>query len=231
MPMSAPTAPKEWLERATSTPATRSPQSLTDNAYGILRMAIIRGEFGEGKFLTEAGAREKFKIGHTPFREACNRLIHESLLELMPRRGYFVPQLSIQAVRNLFEARILVESRAAELAAARATSDQIHEMGVMLKRHQPTKLNARTVETLLKANSEFHELLAAMSRNDEIERIVIGVLDRSARLVYLFKDDRSEFDVHAYHRPIYAAICKGNGKRARELLIADIQAGQSEFFV
>jgi DNA-binding GntR family transcriptional regulator len=231
MPMSAPNAPEERQEKATSTPAMRSPQSLTDNAYGTLRMAIIRGEFGEGKFLTEAGAREKFKIGHTPFREACNRLIHESLLELMPRRGYFVPQLSIQAVRNLFEARILVESRAAELAATRATPDQIQEMGALLKRRQPTKLNAKTVETLLEANSEFHEQLAAMSRNDEIERIVIGVLDRSARLVYLFKDDRSEFDVHAYHRPIYAAICKANGKKARELLIADIQAGQSEFFV
>jgi len=210
---------------------TRLPQSLTDKAYGILRMAIIRGEFGEGKFLTEAGAREKFKIGHTPFREACNRLIHESLLELMPRRGYFVPQLSIQRVRNLFEARILVEARAAELAATRATADQIREMGNLLRRRMPSRLNAKTVETLLRANSEFHEQVAAMARNDEIERIVIGVLDRSARLVYLFKDDREDFDVHKYHRPIYAAIAKRDAKRARELVIADIQAGQTEFFV
>lgn len=224
-------APKARPETPAPNASVRVPQSLTDKAYGILRMAVIRGEFGEGKFLTEAGAREKFKIGHTPFREACNRLIHESLLELMPRRGYFVPQLSIQKVRNLFEARILVESRAAELAATRATPEQIHEMGAMLKRKMPIKLDARTVETVLRANSEFHQLLAQMARNDEIERIVIGVLDRSARLVYLFKDDRAEFDVHAYHRPIYEALRKGNGKKARELLIADIQAGQSEFFV
>jgi GntR family transcriptional regulator, rspAB operon transcriptional repressor len=208
-----------------------SSESLTDRAYGVLRAAIIRGEFGEGKFLAEAGAREKFKIGHTPFREACNRLIHESLLELMPRRGYFVPQLSLQRVRNLFEARIIVESRAAELAAARATTDQIETMASLLKRRLPTKLNANTVEVLLVANSEFHEFLAVMSQNEEIERIVKGVLDRSARLVYLFKDDRIDFDVHEYHRPIYDAIFKKNGKRARELVIADIQAGQSEFFV
>jgi DNA-binding GntR family transcriptional regulator len=211
--------------------SNNSSQSLTDRAYGVLRAAIIRGEFGEGKFLAEAGAREKFKIGHTPFREACNRLIHESLLELMPRRGYFVPQLSLQRVRNLFEARIIVESRAAELAAARATPDQIVTMAALLKRRLPTKLNTNTVEALLIANSEFHQYLAVMSQNEEIERIVKGVLDRSARLVYLFKDDRVDFDVHEYHRPIYDAICKKNGKRARELVIADIQAGQSEFFV
>jgi Bacterial regulatory proteins, gntR family len=81
-------------------------------------------------FLTEADAKSTFQIGHTPFREACNRLLYEGLLESIPRRGYFIPQMSLRKVRNLFQTRILIESQAIELAAVRATPLQIQQMVV-----------------------------------------------------------------------------------------------------
>jgi len=112
---------------------SHGPDSLTNRAYQLLRAAILCGDIEEGKFLTEARAHEKFKIGHTPFREACNRLIHEGFLQLMPRRGYFVPQMTLRKVRNFFEARTFIEGHAAELAAMRAKADQIKKMVSILK--------------------------------------------------------------------------------------------------
>ena len=141
-------------------PATRSALSLTERAYRTLRAGVLRGEFKEGMFLTEADARSKFQIGHTPFREACNRLLHEGLVESMPHRGYFVAQMSLQKVRNLFETRTLIESQAVELAACRATPLQLQQMAAFLKEPVIHTHPTDPMDALVRANSIFHRSLA-----------------------------------------------------------------------
>jgi len=83
------------------------------------------------------GDHEAYGIGRTPFREACNRLHREGLLEVVPRRGYLVPVISFETVRDLFELRFVLESAIAELAATRATEAQIEEMEALVKRGAP----------------------------------------------------------------------------------------------
>src|SRR6201996_8775720 len=102
--------------------------TLVDRAYRLLKHGILHGEFPEGSFLTESAILSRCSIGRTPFREACNRLHNEQLLEVVPRRGYLVPELSFRGVRDLLETRILIEGMAAELAAYRAQPEQVEEM-------------------------------------------------------------------------------------------------------
>lgn len=208
----------------------RSAQSLTERAYSMLRAGVLRGDFKEGMFLTEADAKIKLKIGHTPFREACNRLLHEGLLESMPQRGYFIPAMSVQKVRNLFEARILIESQAIELAATRATAMQIRQMSALLKEPVVHTHPSDPMDALVRANTQFHHALAEMTQNDEIVRVVDSVLDRATRLVYLSKSDLPNFDVHSLHRPILRAIRARNRGLARKFLLHDLQSGQNGLF-
>src|SRR5436309_14584336 len=103
-------------------------RTLTEKAYLCIKEGIVRGEIEEGVFLTEKEIMKRYRIGRTPFREACNRLHHEHLLEVVPRRGYLVPEMSLQEVRDLFELRVLVEGAIAELAATRANAWEIDEL-------------------------------------------------------------------------------------------------------
>jgi DNA-binding GntR family transcriptional regulator len=208
----------------------RSIGSLTERAYRTLRAGVLRGDFKEGMFLTEADAKAKFQIGHTPFREACNRLLYEGLLESMPRRGYFIPQMSLLKVRNLFETRILIESQAIELAAVRATPHQMQHMAALLKQRVVHTHPTDPMDALVRANSEFHRALAEMTQNEEIVRVIEIVLDRAARLVYLSKSQLPNFDVHELHRPIFNAIRKRDSRLARKLLLLDLQSGQAGLF-
>lgn len=208
----------------------RSIGSLTERAYQTLRAGVLGGEFKEGMFLTEADAKSKFQIGHTPFREACNRLLYEGLLESMPRRGYFIPPMSLRKARNLFETRILIESQAIELATARATPLQIQQMSALLKQRVIHTHPTDPMDALVRANSKFHRALAEMTQNEEIVRVVEIVLDRAARLVYLSKSQLPNFDVHELHRPILNAIRKQDGKLARKLLLLDLHSGQAGLF-
>src|SRR5260370_13346461 len=100
-------------------------RTLTEKVSLCIKEGIVRREIEEGVFLSEKEIMKRYQIGRTPFREACNRLHHEHLLEVVPRRGYLVPQMSLQEVRDLFEVRVLVEGAMAELAAVRATGPDI----------------------------------------------------------------------------------------------------------
>ena len=100
----------------------------TERAYIALKKAILRGEIEEGVFLSESEMMSRYRIGRTPYREACNRLHHEKLLEVVPRRGYLVSEVSYQAVHAIFETRLVLEGAIAELACGRATEQDLEDL-------------------------------------------------------------------------------------------------------
>jgi DNA-binding GntR family transcriptional regulator len=123
-----------------------------------------------------------------------------------------------------------VEGQVATIAAERATPEQLKELSGWLGKPMPTKLNASTVTQIVEANARFHISIAEMTQNHELVEMVRRLLDRSSRFVYLLKADRSVFQVHVIHQGIVSAIRKGDASKARQLIISDIRAGQSEFF-
>ncbi len=203
----------------------------TEKAYEEMRGAILRGEVPEGVFLVESQITERYRIGRTPYREACNRLHFEGLLEVLPRRGYFVPEMSFHHVRELFEARLIVEGVIAELAAQRATDEEIAELERLAA--ATAWGTASTVsEDIIQANKEFHCCLAGMSRNRELARILKSLLDRTQRLMVVeirYSGFRRE-QFKMLHQPIAKAIRLRDSAGAREAVIHDIDQAQAATF-
>ncbi len=195
----------------------------TEKAYDSLKRGIIRGEIPEGGFLSEPEMMKRYGIGRTPYREACNRLHHEGLLEVVPRRGFLVPKSSFQAVRDLFEARLLVEGTVAELAAQRASDAELKDLEKIVNRPPGAR-----PEALIKANIDFHMLLAKMSRNAELERILTQLLDRTQRLMYMeVTRSNAAATFKADHLPICEALRKRDPAAARLTVQRDIGIGQT----
>lgn len=206
---------------------SRKDGTLAERAYRLLKKGILRGELPEGSFLVESEILAHYAIGRTPFREACNRLHNEQLLEVVPRRGYLVPELSFRGVRDLLETRVLLESMAAELAAHRAQPEQMDE----LDRHYASVLRAaknKDVDALIEANQEFHLQIARMTHNRELEVLLRGLLERFSRLVYLAASNAKQAprDIETLMKPIAEAIRKRNASAAQKAVVADITQGQ-----
>jgi DNA-binding GntR family transcriptional regulator len=212
-------------------PARRN-GTLADQAYRHLKQAILRGEFAEGSFLTEADATARFKIGRTPFREACNRLHNEQLLEAVPRRGYFVPEMSFRAVRDLLETRLLLEGSAAELAAQRAEPAEVAEFERLYKATVQQARTRTSLDEFVQANTDFHLHLARMAHNRELETILRGVLDRSTRLFYLVvrSSTTPERDATDLLKPIVEAVRRKDAAAAHKAVVRDITNGQMNVF-
>ncbi|MDQ2776870.1 MAG: GntR family transcriptional regulator [Acidobacteriota bacterium] len=203
--------------------------TLADRAYGLLKHGILHGEFPEGGFLNEAKILSQYSVGRTPFREACNRLHNEQLLEVVPRRGFFVPELSFRTVRDLLETRAVLEGVAAELAALRAQPAEVDA----LESHYKTALqSARTpngMDQFIQANQSFHLQIAPMSHNRELEGLLRRVLERSTRLVYLAGSSAKEVrtDIERRLKPIIEAIRARDSVAAHDAVVADILADSS----
>ncbi|MBV8553605.1 MAG: GntR family transcriptional regulator [Acidobacteriaceae bacterium] len=202
--------------------------TLVDRAYRLLKHGILHGEFPEGSFLSESEILSRHGIGRTPFREACNRLHNEQLLEVVPRRGYFVPELSFRGVRDLLEMRILLEGVAAELATLRAEPHEIDVLEGFYKDALEAARMPNGLDAFIEANQAFHLQIARMTHNREVETAVRGILERSTRLVYLAASGSKEVprDIESLLKPIVNAIRKKNAAAAREGVVADIAQGQ-----
>jgi DNA-binding GntR family transcriptional regulator len=202
--------------------------TLADQAYRLLKQAILRGEFAEGVFLSEAEVAKRFRIGRTPFREACNRLHNEQLLEAVPRRGYLVPEMSFHEVRDLLETRLILEGVIAELAAKRADESERAELQRLYRvalQHAGAKA---AMDAQVQSNTEFHLHIAHMAHNRELETLLRGVLERSMRIFYMIvrSSPTLERDTQDSLKPIVDAIRRKDSAAAHKAVIRDITHGQ-----
>lgn len=212
--------------------STNHKTTLTDKAYQTIKRGILQGQFEEGTFLSGPDVMKKYGIGRTPFREACNRLHHERILEVVPRRGYLIPEISFRAVRDLFEVRVILEGIIGELAAVRATETQIEELEFLAKRSWSSDSSNAHYEKMVKTNTDFHLCLARMTQNRELVRLAIGILERTERLSYMeLRSARLQSkEIQMLHKPIVEAISKRDAIGAKQAIINDIRHGQIDIF-
>lgn len=110
----------------------QKPQPIADGIAAVLRERIALGVYPPGSWIREAGLGEEFGVSNGPIREALQLLVNEELLVREPRRGVRVVSLTGPEIVEVFQVRLAVLEMAAELAAKRATPDQLDEARAML---------------------------------------------------------------------------------------------------
>jgi DNA-binding GntR family transcriptional regulator len=100
-------------------PQAADARSLSDQAYYRIRELIVTLELAPGSVVSERDLMERLGVGRTPVREALRDLAREQLVEVFPRRGIFVSGVEVGDIAGLSEVRLVLESKAARLAAER----------------------------------------------------------------------------------------------------------------
>ncbi len=96
-------------------PITRR-KTLTRQAADAIRAKIVGGEFQFGEALSEVTLAAELGVSKTPVREALLQLKNEGLVEIIPQRGTFVFQMTIEQLRQLVEMRELLEAASLRFA-------------------------------------------------------------------------------------------------------------------
>jgi DNA-binding GntR family transcriptional regulator len=208
--------------------AAKGKATQTERTYHILKQAVLRGEIQEGQFLSEREFMDRYKVGRTPFREACNRLHNEKILEVVPHRGYFVPELTFRGFGDMFEVRFLVEGAIAEVAALRATPAQVAELDLIADKFSPDKSSPLDSDQVISLNKEFHLCLARMTQNNELIDLERRILERTERLMYI-ELRRSGHPTPLFselHKAVVDAVRRGDAAAARRSVLQDITQSQ-----
>jgi DNA-binding GntR family transcriptional regulator len=182
--------------------------------YLALKQDIVTCTLKPGLSISEQEMCIRYKASRTPIREACRKLCGESLMQMIPFRGYSIPPLTFEEYRNLNELQGVVEPAVAALAAERATQEQIKEMEswASYEYHVGQK---NSYYQFLEWNRNFHICIAAASRNYAFLDVVRNVQTRLMRYYYLvIVMDSYGPALIEEHQLLVRAIKAGNPKLA-----------------
>lgn len=85
-----------------------------ERIYNYVREQILRGLLRGGSFVEEERISSVMNVSRTPVREAFHRLEAERFIELLPRRGAMVRQVTADELVQLYETRRMLEGTAAQ---------------------------------------------------------------------------------------------------------------------
>ena len=151
--------------------------------------------------------------------------IADSLPEVFTEPMHFMTLIHNTSDEELFEARRIIEAGLAELAAERASDEDIKALNAEI---EGMRANTADPETYLKHDVQFHQTIARAANN----KLMSGVMDTVAQLLYHL---RRQTIAHAndleeaieWHQKIVEAMRKRDPKRAKEMLSGHLRASQA----
>ncbi|WP_156842889.1 GntR family transcriptional regulator [Novosphingobium aquimarinum] len=175
--------------------------TLVESVYRRLREDIIRGVLIADSKLRISELRERYDVGGSPLREALNRLVSEGLVISIGQRGFHVPPISLDELRDLTETRILIETEALRRSILAGSDDW--EDGVVVAFHSLGRIERRgdiDSEDRERRNRAFHQALMSACPLKKLLQVHEELYDLHGRYraiaIGLDMNRRNLFDEH-----------------------------------
>ncbi|NLD45658.1 MAG: GntR family transcriptional regulator [Clostridiaceae bacterium] len=190
---------------------------LREVIFDTLREAIIAGELKPGERLMEVKLAEKMGVSRTPVREAIRKLELEGLVDMIPRKGAHVAELSVKDIMDVLEVRASLDGLATALASERITDEEIKELKHILSQFAAYS-EKENLQGTIKKDVEFHDLIYRASRNERLIQISSNLREQFQRfrVIYL-KDYSSSKDLIKEHDSICEAVSRRDKEAATKL--------------
>jgi len=203
---------------------------LSERAYERIKHDIICCEIAPGTEISEAQLCAQYRLGKAPVRMALSRLAHDGLVRAMPRRGYIVTPVTLKDIQDVFELRLMLEPRAALLAAGRVDAKRLRMLDEICRAgYQPGE--ARSTARFLEANKEFHVAIAQAAGNTRLAHAIAQLLDEMTRLLHLGLGVRNRTrEMQHEHRTLVRALVRGEGETAETICRQQIEAARDMVF-
>jgi DNA-binding GntR family transcriptional regulator len=189
----------------------RRPPTAQEAVLAELRRLITAGLLRPGQQIVQDALAVQFGVSRVPLREALKILEGEGQVTYVAHRGYFVTELSLSDLIEVYRIREILEAEAVSIAVPQMTAEDIHRL--------------EGAERDVRAAADIADVVAMTSAN---RRLHFAILDACAlpRLVWLI---RLLWDATEVYRSVYY-----NEAHNRELvdsehraLVAAVRAGDA----
>lgn len=98
---------------------------LKDQMYLVINKRSLRHEYPPGDRLSADWLAQEYSISTTPVRQALSVLEEDGLVSILPRAGCFVSPITLLAVREVSELRMVLEGATAQMEAQLITPEEL----------------------------------------------------------------------------------------------------------
>lgn len=206
-----------------------SDRSLTDQAYEIIKGAIVSLKLKPGERLKESMLAEELGISTTPIKGALAQLKQEGFVENTRFRGASVAEINDRDVEEIFELRELLEGAAVKRAAIIFSSEDLQKGEALLEKMREA-YKAGDTESYATPSRDFHYLFTRAFGNqrmintlktfsDQLERIRRTIIVAPGNIPLFIKD----------YEKILGALKKREPEEAERALLAHIRRAKEIF--
>ena len=203
-----------------------APTALYQEVAERLRQRIFAHELTPGTWIDEQKLAEQYGISRTPLREALKVLASEGLVELKPRRGCYVTEISRQDLDDIFPLIAMLEGRCAADAVLRAKA---HDIEVLRAIHAGLESAARDgrIDAFFEANQEFHRKIQELAGNRWLLTVIqdLRKVLKLSRLHSLSLEGRLQQSLEE-HRLIMAALEASDAAQAEKHMHDHLLSGR-----
>lgn len=173
------------------TSAPRAPGTTQEHAVAWLRHAIVTGALRPGERVGQEDVAASIGVSLAPVREALRVLGQEGQLTYLPRRGYFVTELRLEDVREIYALRGLLEERATRLALPGLGDDDLHEIRAAAEACV-VAAEAGDIAAELEANRRFHFAIMRSDAQPHTLRLLATLWDSTEAYRAMYYNDPDE---------------------------------------
>lgn len=183
-----------------------------------LRKLIAAGKLAPGTRLNETALCDQLKVSRTPLREAYRILCAEGLVELRPKRGARVVELSDDEVANIFDVLAITEGLAGRLAAEKASRQELEGVA-LLHRQMMVAYEARDMVRYAIAAKGTHDAINDAAANPTLRGIYVRLNAQVQKLRFQSNLDPGNWvQSIAAHQRFVAALLARDGVAVERLL-------------
>jgi len=200
------------------------PNSSKEKAFRIIREEILSNRLRPGQSLNERSLSQRLKVSKTPIREAIQLLHKEGLIELIPQKGAFVAQITLNDIREIMQIRQGLEPLAAGVAASSHNTEELSALENEFATFAES--SPKDYKTTHEAGRRLHRFIIHSTRNQRLIGLLESLNDQMDRIRSLFYFDLSQDYIdQAFeeHKGIIKAVKEGQSVRAEEIMKAHIR--------
>jgi DNA-binding GntR family transcriptional regulator len=194
---------------------TAKSENKKDLVYECIKKKIIANQLEPLELLNEAVLAAELKVSKTPVREAMHQLEKDGLIICIPQKGWFVSEINIKDIRELFEVREIMECAAVRMAVLKGDVNKF----IALRDKLSETSNGKNPTNLLKSGELIHVSIIESLQNKRLQEIFMSLMEHHARTRIYFVSKFDELrleDASQEHRGILDAIIARNPEAAAE---------------
>jgi len=195
----------------------------TQEAYERIKHLIAVNQLVPGQKLIYSDIAKKLNMGVTPVIQALNRLEASGLVRYEANKGYFVGEITVSEVRQLYQAREALEVFVIPAVIQNIDSKKLDKIWRNFKKNDGVRRSRRE---LILDDTRFHLAVVRYAHNDVIYKLLEGISEQ----VYLkyrpeYLDDSRIKVVLKEHKEILDSLKKGDVDGTIALIRDHIRSG------